>query len=296
MDGFLIRLAQRAAGMPTSLPVWPSGPAAQPVVDSLVPSAPLSDRDIPIEALSVPPVTGITGSATAPRHSLDAPRPNTGGVSPAPKPSAPDQPLAGDHRPRTANTDGARGRSPPVVIAGEVPQRLDGLEVPPLTNLPFSVPTEPKAPSGTIGDNGPHPRGAPHTKPERVGKTRHVTPRKSSPSIAESRTVSHRFSGNSVTVEGADSIAPIQTAAGARETRSLARPTPLLPRATAMPPAANREPIRAQAEEEGTVVEVHIGRIEVKVEPPPAQPAPAPRITGFDAYRGIRTYVDRNWY
>jgi hypothetical protein len=44
-------------------------------------------------------------------------------------------------------------------------------------------------------------------------------------------------------------------------------------------------------------VEVHIGRIEVKVAAPPVAPvAPAPAAPSFDRYRSVRGYADRNWY
>jgi hypothetical protein len=50
-------------------------------------------------------------------------------------------------------------------------------------------------------------------------------------------------------------------------------------------------------ESEGEQVEVHIGRIEVKVvPPPPLRPQPVRRSTGFDRYRSVRRYAGRNWY
>jgi hypothetical protein len=297
MDGFLTRLAQRAAGLPTSLPVWPSGPVAQRAADSLVSFAPLIDRDTPNAASSAPPMAGgITGPTTAPRHAPSTPRPTTVGVSPAPKPGMPDQPPAVVHPAGTAKTDAERDRAPRVLAMGEVPQRLDGREEPLLTTPLLSVPKKPGAPSRMIGDNGPRPRGVPHTRPERANETLQATPRRSSAILSTSQTVPDRSQGNRVVVEGAEPIAPIQATPEAPEPRSPGRPAPLLPRATATPPTTVRETSPAQLEEPGPAVEVHIGRIEVKVEPPPAQSAPAPRVTGFDAYGSIRTYADRNWY
>lgn len=53
----------------------------------------------------------------------------------------------------------------------------------------------------------------------------------------------------------------------------------------------------SESEAEGEHVEVHIGRIEVKVAPPPVQRPSSPRrSTGFDRYRSVRRYADRNWY
>lgn len=72
-------------------------------------------------------------------------------------------------------------------------------------------------------------------------------------------------------------------------------------RKPAAEPAIVRPPspqsMQRDDESEGDQVEVHIGRIEVKVAPPPpVRPQPVRRSTGFDRYRSVRRYAGRNWY
>lgn len=300
MNGFLTRLVQRGAGLPTPF----AAPARRtPVAASTsdgVPSS-LSPRESAgRDSDDVPP---LEVSAQAMERPADSPRSIVPTI-----PHTQERPHA---TPESRLGDLSRSDAPPVrmtshpIQASAVTSPPDGPTLPLVGRVELQSRTSERV--GPDLDSNRHDAIGARVEPTMLRRQQLAAPEIAPSSPGDSRTVPasttaesgrHWLPASPVSVKEVTSEASVteSTAPEAiRKDSSLEVRTPVAEPASIV--RLPQSPVPHGEGTEGEQVEVHIGRIEVKVAPPPlTRPSSPRRSTGFDRYRSVRRYADRNWY